>query len=476
MSTNNSNSSDEADDRILRGDLMPTGNEHEESRAHEGSKESEEKPAKSVTFSYGIIMVRTKKLLSMLDSLAKYKIFARLGWIMLGITIAAAAFMIWLMVDSTYLVLSSSLAFRCAIGAAPASLCHQENLATTSQPPLQAVLLLPGLNPYIPILYGIIGIVVAVVIHEGTHGVIARSLHLPVKSTGVLFLLIIPIGAFVELDDKLVMQRRFRDSGRIMAGGPGSNIIVATVALILLLLLVGGLVPQHFDGVYVSAIVPGSPAAQLHDSGALNAGDLIVAANGTTVHSQSDLARILSKTRPNETLILTIQNSGQDKQYSIKLGANPNNNTVGFIGIAGAVSNSDLVAIRNSYAYGFATHPSLSTFVPYLIVPGLFPSADTSVPFSSTLSPLYTSPTLGSAWYPISLTLFWIWFINANLAFFNAIPLYPLDGGQALLNFFTHFGRKWVEDRAKLLTGISSAVMFLLILSYIFLPRLLALA
>jgi membrane-associated protease RseP (regulator of RpoE activity) len=441
-----------------------------------GGEENNPKPEeqKSFSFYYGIIMVRTKKLLNLIDSLARYKIFARLGWLMLAITIAAAAFMIWLMVDSTYLVLASSLAFKCAVGAAPPSVCHQQGLSSNPQPPLQAILLLPGINPYIPILYGLIGIIVAVVIHEGTHGVIARSLKLPVKSTGVLFLLIVPIGAFVELDDKMVLQRKFRDSGRIMAGGPGSNIIVAAVALILLVLIVGGLVPQHFNGVYVGAIVPNSPADKLHSSGDLQAGDLIVAANGTLVHSQSDLASVLSKTKPNESLVLTIQHSGQDRNYPITLGTNPNNRSIGFIGIASAVSNSDLVSIKNNYAYGFVQHPSLQTFVPYLIIPGLFSGTDTTVPFSSTLTPLYTSPLLGAAWYPIALTLFWIWFINANLAFFNAIPLYPLDGGQALYNFFSHFGRKWVEQRAQLLTGISSVIMFMLILSYIFLPRLLA--
>ncbi len=438
------------------------------------STEGENQPQKAVTFSYGIVMLRTKKLLNFLDYLARYKIFAQLGWVMIGITIIAAAFMIWLMADSTYILLPSDVKFRCAIGAATYSQCHAVGVTVGTQPGLTSYLLLPGINPYVPVIYGLIGIIIAVVVHEGTHGVIARSVKLPVKSTGLLFLLFVPIGAFVEIDEKLMAKRKFRDSGRIMAGGPGSNIIVAVIALILLLILVGGLVPRSFNGVYVGSIVSPSPANLLHQQNELQAGDLIVAVNGTSVNSSTALHNYLVNTKPNQTLMVTINHQGQDHTYTIILGTNPSNTSIGLIGIGQAESESDLYNIRGTYAYGFINHPSASNFVLYLVVPGIYPNAETVLPFSSTLSPLYTSPTLGLYWYPVALTLFWIWFINANLALFNAIPLYPLDGGQAILNFFSHFGRKWIENRAKLLTTICSVVMFLLILTFLFLPRLLA--
>src|SRR5579875_646300 len=430
---------------------------------------SEENP-KSVTFSYGIVMVRTKRLLSLLDRFAKFKIFGLLGWAFLGITLVSGAFMVWLMLYQSYIVLNGSLAFRCAIGAATAQQCSAHGLPVGQQPGLQAYLLLPGINPFIPVLYGLIGIIVAVVIHEGTHGVLARRFKLPVKSTGVLFFLIVPIGAFVEIDEKLIQKSRFRESGRIMAGGPGSNILVALLALGLLLLLVGGLVPAHFDGVYVGAIVQNSPADGLHQLGYLQAGDVIVAVNGTRVHSVQNLSSYLSSTHPNESLILSVDHGGKLNNYSIVLAQNPTNKsiTAGFIGIAQSVSDSDLVNTKNTYVDSFFSRPLI-----YLVVPGIVPQADSVVPFSNQLNVLYTSPTLGAAWYPIALSLFWIWFINVNLAFFNAIPLYPLDGGQAMLNFFTHFGRKGVESRARALTTGISILMFAIILTFLFLPSLL---
>jgi hypothetical protein len=38
-----------------------------------------------------------------------------------------------------------------------------------------SILLLPGINPLLPIVYGWIAIIVAIAIHEGAHGVIARN-------------------------------------------------------------------------------------------------------------------------------------------------------------------------------------------------------------------------------------------------------------------------------------------------------------
>ena len=645
--------------------------------------EVEEQEPKAVTFSWGLIMIRTKKLLRFLDNLARYRIFSDIGWVYIGITIAAGLFMIWLMLDEIYVVLNSSLQFRCAIGAAPAAQCHANNFVTGAQPSLTSYLLLPGINQYIPVLYGIIGIVVAIVVHEGTHGLIARRLKLPVKSTGLLFFLIVPIGAFVEIDEKLIQKLRARDSARIMAGGPGSNVIVGAISLLLLILLLGSLVPAAFNGVYISQIVSPSPANNLHNAGHLQAGDVITAINQTQVSSEVDLTNYLSNTRPGDTVLLRIDHQGQSATYPLTLGEYPavysynscfsstpasaatcsfgtslvgnsslviaiaslssssssslniltpkdslgttfsspagevvsgqgsqqtavaifqgnqslgggdtvtvdfnapssyqitlyallharlvsgnltatssgtstqptppsisatplsskiiigiatvystgtlgslgpgsnytmtyaagsNNSrfasqytqnasgsevspftlgasstgdwhwsessiaydTIGFIGIS-PVSTSTLNSIRDSYTSAFTRLPSGPLI--YLVVPGIVPQAETIVPFSGTLHSLYTSSVLGSAWYPIALTLFWIFFININLAFFNAIPLYPLDGGQAIMNWFSHFGKKRVESRAKLLTTICSVVMLILILSFLFLPRILA--
>lgn len=97
--------------------------------------------------------------------------------------------------------------------------------------PLTYILALPGINPAIPILYGIVGLIVAVALHEASHGIAARRFNIKVKSTGLLWL-IIPVGAFVEPDEEEVKQRDPKTRAKIFAAGPAMNIIIAIVTII----------------------------------------------------------------------------------------------------------------------------------------------------------------------------------------------------------------------------------------------------
>jgi len=81
------------------------------------------------------------------------------------------------------------------------------------------IFVLPGVNPYVPLIYGLIGLIVAVVVHEFSHGIITRAMELKVKSLGILFM-IVPIGAFMEPDEKQVDKGPRLSRMRIFASGP----------------------------------------------------------------------------------------------------------------------------------------------------------------------------------------------------------------------------------------------------------------
>ncbi|MCP8315482.1 MAG: site-2 protease family protein, partial [archaeon] len=88
-----------------------------------------------------------------------------------------------------------------------------------------------------------------------------------------------------------------------------------------------------------------------------------------------------------------------------------------------------------------------------------------NVPFSDVMNIFYTS-SIGDAFYPSANLLFWIWFININLAIFNALPIYPLDGGQAFKVLLQAVGKNRLsEKKIKWITyGVTLAIVSLVIL------------
>jgi membrane-associated protease RseP (regulator of RpoE activity) len=80
------------------------------------------------------------------------------------------------------------------------------------------------------------------------------------------------------------------------------------------------------------------------------------------------------------------------------------------------------------------------------------------------MSPFYTS-SLGPSLSPLANLLYWIFFLNFNLAIFNALPIYPLDGGQAFLVGVKALGRgKLSEARVMQITAVATFAVLALIL------------
>ncbi|MCL4447913.1 MAG: site-2 protease family protein [Candidatus Thermoplasmatota archaeon] len=120
-------------------------------------------------------------------------------------------------------------------------------------------LVLPGINPYVPIFYGTFALVVSVVIHEIMHGVLSRKHGIKVNSVGALFL-VIPLGAFVEPDQDEITKTDPVVRRRIFAAGPAINIILASFFFIILIgVMMPAAQPIH-NGVYVNSVTTGSVA------------------------------------------------------------------------------------------------------------------------------------------------------------------------------------------------------------------------
>lgn len=393
-------------------------------------------------FRFPLIILKTQKGQSLLEKLSKFRFISILSWISLILMpiFSILAVSILLLTASVYL-----------------SFPEVREIARETGP--QGALLIPGINPYLPIIYGWIAIFIGLVIHELSHGVIARAVDIPVRSSGIMFFLFLPIGAFVEVDDTKLDSVSFKKSGRIIAAGAGSNIVVGLMALILLVGVVNTMEPVA-DGIPVSKIVVDSPA----NIAGLLPGDIITHLNDIPVDDPTVFSQNFNNLSPGDEIILTINRQSVQYDYKIILSSRPENPEEPFIGIMRP--SVDINDSLHRYQNGI----SLSTD---LLVYFSFPSGDSySIPFSTSMQNFYTS-SLGNQYIVFSNLLFWIWFINFNLGIFNSLPLGPLDGGQAFKRGLKSVTRnKLSQNNVNYISRIVSISILTLILSMFLLPYL----
>ena len=99
--------------------------------------------------------------------------------------------------------------------------------------------LIPGVDikgsPYkgIP-WYGWLALPVLLIVHEASHGVIARLGKIKVKSAGVIIMGLLPLGAFVEPDDKQLEKAKVEKTLPLYAAGSTANYLTALSIFVLL--------------------------------------------------------------------------------------------------------------------------------------------------------------------------------------------------------------------------------------------------
>ncbi len=407
---------------------------------------------------YGIInLVRTRRFQNLMDRLGSNRISRPGGWFLLYIMPVAAAIAFYLFLSELGILLSPT---------GPAVASYIRTLGPLGN------LGIPGINPYLPIVDGWIALVIAMVIHEGAHGIVARSLGLPVKSSGLLFFLFVPIGAFVDVDETAIKAAPASHSARVLGAGAGINLVVGVLCLLLLIGAVATMKPASSQGIGV-VVAADSPLSRA----GVQTYDYLLAVNGTPLGSVSQITNS-SWYKINNTVTVTVWRSGSTFERNVTIGYQLLQNVSSgetfkspFFGISlvnpGSRSAADLQGLVGSY-----TGAALSRPITYVCIPTL-QNCQGIVPFSDTMSPFYKS-TLGSSMVPLANLLYWIFFLNFNLAIFNALPIYPLDGGQAFLVGMKALGKgRFSESAAMRITSITTFLVLALILGILAGPYLL---
>ena len=196
------------------------------------------------------IFIRTKRGLAFLDKLSRpktlWRIIATAG---VPLVVLSMGYFLTLVLLMAYLMIKSP--------PEPSSYNAPRN-----------ILLIPGVNQYIPFVWGWIALFVTMVVHEFSHGILSRVEGVRVKSMGLVTILIAPIAAFVEPDDEELYGTKDKppivSKGariRIISAGVISNFIVAAIAIALFFgPVIGTIAPV--DRVMISDIQSGSVAEQ----------------------------------------------------------------------------------------------------------------------------------------------------------------------------------------------------------------------
>ncbi len=126
-------------------------------------------------------------------------------------------------------------------------------------PQANEVLVLPGINPIIPVGYGIMSMAVAIIVHEFSHGILFRVFDVELKSLGLLFL-VVPLGAFAEPDEDDLEAVEKKKRGRIYSAGPASNMVLAIIIVLIFSTLFMGSVTAKKEGLMVTSVYDDTPA------------------------------------------------------------------------------------------------------------------------------------------------------------------------------------------------------------------------
>ncbi|HID47540.1 MAG TPA: PDZ domain-containing protein [Methanococcaceae archaeon] len=232
---------------------------------------------------YGILgILRTSWGLRVIDKIGRYKFWQKIGFLSIPIAIVASIITLYTFISSTLGLFSGSI-------------------PKESSKPI--IFLFGDVIPWIP---GIIALVLGITLHELAHGIVARSFNLRIKSTGLILLLGIPLGAFVEIgEDFKKASRKIR--GAVASAGPVVNIL-----LFLLVFLITPYVFNIPSTLTVTKVIEDFPA-----SGILMEGDIIHSINGRRIRSLSDFQELVKEIGPGETIAVTVVRGEEVKTFQL---------------------------------------------------------------------------------------------------------------------------------------------------------------
>lgn len=358
-----------------------------------------------------VLMVRTQRGKGLIDALARPKrfwnLFADLG---IALTLAGMVLMTVVFAWSVWFSLQPNSGIE-PLGA-------------------NEILVIPGVNPFVPLWYGLLALIITLVVHEGGHGILARANAMRVKSLGLL-IAVLPVGAFVEPDDEDLRMAPRRRRLRVFAAGPMTNLTFAVVALVGFGAMLGA--AANVPGAHVASVVKDAPAQRA----GLAAGSVVVAADGKATLDWGTLVTVLNAHKPGDQVTLTLRDGSQHaatlaSRWDVLTPQEQERQTAENATKAELLQHQSFLGVRPLLPEDtrFLAHPFTSGLTGFLALVSLPIGEVRGQPVLSTYLPAFNdAPWSPALYWPLALVLFWVFWINLMVGLTNILPMLPLDGG-----------------------------------------------
>lgn len=295
------------------------------------------------------------------------------------------------------------------------------NIPPDRAPSPELLLGIPGINPVIPLGYGIFALAIAVGIHEFFHGILARVAKVKVESLGLLFL-IFPIGAFVEPAEAEMKALPRRERARIYSVGAGVNILLALLFGVLFSSMMLSVQPAA-PGVGIVAYSSDTSPVKYASPEPIPIGSIITYVNGTATPTPAILRTVTARSQPGDNVTVVAWTVGASRTYTVRLG---NDSGVPILGIRGLNTQTSIYhPFTDIDAYG-GVPGSLLTYISLPFI-GYAPLQPPLTDFYVITGPWGAVPS--SVFYLLANALYWLFWLNLMLGATNALPAVPLDGG-----------------------------------------------
>ncbi len=276
---------------------------------------------------FGILMLRGKRGLGLMDSLAKMNPNFWRGFTDFGLTLGFGLPMGWMWFSKdkkkfafhAIAMLALAALFLATTASAQSKAGIEQNallsalfllgglvllgfasllmqtiaILTVPNAPAGVMLVIPGLTvPW----HWIIALIIAAAVHEIAHGILCKVEGLQVKSSGGILFGFLPIGAFVEPDEEKFKKIKIMQKQRILVAGTAIN-FATFLAFSILTLAAALATPLFVQGIEIESISNTSQAF-----GILSAGDKVLEINGKQMKSESDFALLATSRQSLENL------------------------------------------------------------------------------------------------------------------------------------------------------------------------------